>query len=131
MKHIEQANESYLKCDKEGCDYRTNVPFENFPQWIGAPCPKCGTNLLTDEDYQRAKLVMDSMDFVNSLTAEDIEKISEFAKEHLPEELKKQLDQFSPDELVSMHIETHKDISIDVKKINSEPNTEVCDATKE
>ena len=41
-----------LKCDNPKCDYMDyEIPFEDYPNWINVPCPKCGSNLLTQEDY--------------------------------------------------------------------------------
>ncbi|MFK7942092.1 MAG: hypothetical protein AB8B85_04130 [Paracoccaceae bacterium] len=40
----------FMKCDAEGCDHRETVP-EMVPELIGTPCPKCGANLMTQEDF--------------------------------------------------------------------------------
>ena len=41
---------SGIKCDH--CNYSDmEVPFDNFPNYIDAPCPLCGFNLLTRADY--------------------------------------------------------------------------------
>jgi hypothetical protein len=41
---------SGLKCDN--CDWRNDaIPFEDYPKCIGKPCPRCGNNLLTQEEY--------------------------------------------------------------------------------
>jgi len=46
---IEWAGQS-LKCDAAGCDHVEPVP-EITADLIGTPCPKCGANLLTEEDH--------------------------------------------------------------------------------
>jgi hypothetical protein len=42
-----------LVCDARGCDYTEYVGTVS-PEYIGKPCPKCGANLLTQEDYDAA-----------------------------------------------------------------------------
>lgn len=43
---------SGIKCDKPGCNYAdAEVKFEDYPNWINKPCPECGENLLTQQDY--------------------------------------------------------------------------------
>lgn len=42
---------NYLKCDAEGCDHREEVETITESD-IGRPCPKCGANLLTEEDFR-------------------------------------------------------------------------------
>jgi len=47
-----------VKCDAEGCDFREeHVDIETLEQWRNVPCPKCGANLLTDEDWFTIKLL--------------------------------------------------------------------------
>ena len=41
----------HLKCDATGCYYVETIP-ELTAALIGKPCPKCGANLLTTEDYE-------------------------------------------------------------------------------
>jgi len=49
-----------IKCDNENCDYVDfTVPYEDYPNWINKPCPKCGDNLLTQEAYNQVKIIMD------------------------------------------------------------------------
>lgn len=41
----------FLKCDAEGCDHLETI--EGLTEdLIGKPCPKCGADLLTREDYE-------------------------------------------------------------------------------
>lgn len=44
-----------LKCD--ACDYRETVARELTEDLIGEPCPECGANLLTREDFDHAHAV--------------------------------------------------------------------------
>nr|WP_052951443.1 hypothetical protein [Devosia soli] len=41
----------FLKCDAEGCDHIEDVA-EITGDMIGKPCPKCGSDLLTLEDFE-------------------------------------------------------------------------------
>ena len=46
-----------LKCDH--CDYtKDDVPYEEYPEWIGVPCPVCGNSLLTQKDYNATKSIV-------------------------------------------------------------------------
>lgn len=48
----ELVNVKGLKCDNPEYDYVDNdIPFEDYPNWIDQPYPKCGSNLLTQQDY--------------------------------------------------------------------------------
>lgn len=41
-----------IKCDNPNCNYAdASVPVSNYPKWINKPCPVCGSNLLTEDDY--------------------------------------------------------------------------------
>jgi hypothetical protein len=40
----------FLKCDAAGCDHRETVG-EITADMVGKACPKCGSNLLTEEDW--------------------------------------------------------------------------------
>jgi hypothetical protein len=41
----------FLKCDADGCEYIEGVP-DITAEMIGLPCPTCGANLLTAEDFE-------------------------------------------------------------------------------
>jgi len=51
---------SGIKCDNPSCDhFEKDVPFENYSEYVDKPCPKCGENLLTQEDFESANRMMD------------------------------------------------------------------------
>jgi len=55
---------SGLKCDNPSCDYiNEDIPQEEYINYINAKCPKCGSVLLTQEDY-------DAMQEFHNLVAE-------------------------------------------------------------
>ena len=43
-----------LKCDADGCDHVQKVEVITADH-VGMPCPICGANLLTEEDWQAWK----------------------------------------------------------------------------
>lgn len=47
---------SGIQCDNEECDFiDKSVKMEEYDEWLNKPCPKCGDNLLTEEDYNTVK----------------------------------------------------------------------------
>lgn len=51
---------SGIKCDTPGCEFRDDtVTFNDYEKWLNKPCPLCGGNLLTDVDYNHAKLMVE------------------------------------------------------------------------
>ena len=57
-----------IQCDNTQCDYvDEDVKYEDYPEWLNKPCPKCGENLLTEADYNLLKLVIKTAEFVNEL----------------------------------------------------------------
>ena len=60
-----------IKCDNSTCDYRDDdVPVSGYPDWLNRPCPKCGSNLLTEADYQAVKSIFELIDSINKTAAE-------------------------------------------------------------
>lgn len=98
-----------MKCDNPNCDYSTNeVDNSKLEEWIGRPCPKCGENLLTQEDYENAKHVLDGLDFVNSLNPEQLKQFNNFMGKILPTDI--------PEVPANarIHVETHKGIKMTI-----------------
>jgi len=57
---------SGIKCDNPECDYKDETAkFEDWPLWLNKPCPKCGANLLTEEDMTTIRFLMGLVDFAN------------------------------------------------------------------
>lgn len=56
----------YLKCDADGCDHRERVE-EYGEHLVGKPCPKCGSSLLTQDDYTESLAIIAAMNFLESL----------------------------------------------------------------
>lgn len=55
MNIIEINQENLIVCDNPDCDYviknETGDPYIDAFEYIDRPCPKCGCNLLSAEDY--------------------------------------------------------------------------------
>lgn len=51
-----------IKCDNPNCTYRNeSVDIGDYSGWIDKPCPLCGANLLTKEDYQAFQRILIKM----------------------------------------------------------------------
>ncbi len=75
-KHIE-FSQSGIKCDNPECDFRDDeVKEEDYKDWLDRPCPKCGANLLTQEDYENSLKFEAAVNFINTLSPEDLEELS-------------------------------------------------------
>lgn len=60
-----------IKCDNKECDFKDmGVLYEDYPKWLNRPCPKCGSNLLTQQDFDTVKVLMDMTDIVNEVMPE-------------------------------------------------------------
>ena len=57
-----------LKCDNPECDYvNMDIPRNEYEKWVNKPCPKCGENLLTEEDYMKSQFLESLIDMVNEM----------------------------------------------------------------
>ena len=54
-KLIEVSQQNNVVCDNPNCDYVveniSDNPNEDCKIYLNVPCPKCGQNLLTEQDY--------------------------------------------------------------------------------
>lgn len=49
---IEVESKNLVVCDNQKCDYEVpNTENDNLKDYINKSCPKCGENLLTQNDY--------------------------------------------------------------------------------
>jgi hypothetical protein len=69
MKLIDLYQENLIICDNPKCDYLipnpTGDPNAECKQYINMPCPKCGDNLLTEQDYVQSNNFMRKINFIN------------------------------------------------------------------
>ena len=117
---------SGIKCDNTLCDYRDDsVSVESYPQWINKPCPKCGENLLTEEDFRNAEMLLSIGHLINSLPPERMAELNQALTEEDLEELMNNplfkdaqgLDNLSGDGKVVISFDTHKEIKVsEIKK---------------
>lgn len=55
-----------IKCD--ACDYNNpDVKVEDYKDWLNKPCPKCGENLLTEEDYNNVQMILQIVGMANEV----------------------------------------------------------------
>ena len=41
-----------VKCDNPKCDWKDmTVPYDDYPSYIGKPCPACGWDLMSKQEY--------------------------------------------------------------------------------
>ncbi len=58
-KMIETKKSLGIKCDAKHCSYSdTTVVWEDAELYVNAPCPKCGSNLFTEKDYNALKTLV-------------------------------------------------------------------------
>jgi hypothetical protein len=79
MDHVVKisAGNAGLKCDNPKCDWSDQTILDSEARkWINAPCPKCGENLLTLEDYNNFEAMMSAIELMNSFSLEDLELLT-------------------------------------------------------
>lgn len=76
-KIVEITGEGGIQCDNSDCDYTISVNVEDYKDWVNKPCPKCGENLLTQEDFDMNLKVFKTIEFINSLNQEQLNNIGE------------------------------------------------------
>lgn len=56
-----------LKCDNPSCDYQDDsIQLEQYEDYIDYPCPKCGSPLLTQADYDTTIAILKSVKLVEN-----------------------------------------------------------------
>lgn len=77
----EHQNGLFLKCDADGCDHQEQVE-DMTEDLIDKPCPKCGSNLLTREDFlqfvpiRAALAALDRMGFARMSGSAGVKQVS-------------------------------------------------------
>ena len=74
MQQAIEIQVSGLKWDAEGCDYYDHeAKYEDYESYVNKPCPKCGSNLLTEADMRACKLIEAATAIVNAAHPAPIE----------------------------------------------------------
>ena len=57
-----------IKCDAEGCNYRDDtVNVDDYSEYLNTPCPVCGANLLTQEDFDTVARLFEMVDVLKGM----------------------------------------------------------------
>ncbi len=123
MKDNLELTESGLQCDNPKCDWTDKtINFDVYKEWINKPCPKCGENVLTQEDHNNAEAVRLAVEMVNSMSEKELEEKFKYLKSLKEGTILDTFgESFKPDDMVKFTINTHKEIKItDIKKINED-----------
>lgn len=126
--HIEQVGGG-LKCDNSSCNWEDpTIKNEELASYVNTPCPKCGENVLTQEDYQNVLHLYTMIGYVNSLS---IEELDELVKQTIKIERDPILDKLkgldvNPKQSVIVTFDCHKKLRISDIKLSDEidPNTQ-------
>ncbi|MET3505476.1 hypothetical protein [Halalkalibacter oceani] len=63
-----RLNITGIKCDTKDCDYNDDsVKVEEYSEWLNKPCPKCGGNLLTQDDYDNVRMMINLTNVLNAV----------------------------------------------------------------
>ena len=118
MKNIEIVEQSHgLKCDNPNCNYTDSehIPHTELENHIGRPCPKCGENLLTEEDCKNAVAFYNAIDFINTLSEDELLKLTK----QMGLENKLTDMGLSAEDLIHATVDLHNGININLTKIES------------
>lgn len=126
--HIEIISEGGLKCDNPNCSYTNDVKFEEYPNWINKPCPNCGENLLTEQDYINAESLRMTIELINSMSEEELDQfISSIPEEERNIFLKQNpffkdaegIENINENDRVQIKIDTHESVkAVKIDKID-------------
>lgn len=65
-----------LVCDNPNCDWEDKtIKWSEAHNWINKDCPKCGENILTQEDYDTTNELLEGIRIINSMSIEEIEAL--------------------------------------------------------
>lgn len=76
MKNRVEFKTNGLKCDY--CDWKDEtILYEEISNHLDTPCPKCGENILTEEQYVMLKDIKNLSDYINNVSEEDWKLLEE------------------------------------------------------
>lgn len=115
-----------LKCDNPSCDWKDeSIHMDDYKAWLNKPCPKCGENVLTEEDYQNALVLKAMVGMLNSLSTEEIKLLS--GKAGNSDNALKDVpgcEHLGPEDRVIMSFDVHKGIKLTEIKPAANDSTE-------
>ena len=85
---LEFVGTTNLKCDNRECNYVSHkFPNDHIVDLVGAECPLCKSNLLTQVDLDKFILMGNAIDFVNNMSEEDYKEACNITSGKSEEEL--------------------------------------------
>ena len=85
---LEFVGTTNLKCDNEECNYVSHkFPNDHIVDLVGAECPLCKSNLLTQVDLNKFILMGNAVDFVNNISEEEYQEALKIKSDKSEEEL--------------------------------------------
>lgn len=67
MRKIIKFEKLHIKCDSRYCDYRKQIDINSIDGYLNVSCPKCGKNLLTQNDYENSLKLIKMVSWINLL----------------------------------------------------------------
>lgn len=110
-----EASVHGLICDNSECDWSdSSVKLQDYPNWLNKPCPKCGQNVLTEEDYGNTLAILELSHAINKFSPEELETLIDSLKENESNEqtLVEKYNLPKNTERVSIEFNVHKGIHI-------------------
>lgn len=75
--NIEVTQSGGINCDNTSCGWNDqSIRVEDYKDWVNKPCPDCGENLLTEEDFNKTNQLMDAIKLINSMPPEELEEFT-------------------------------------------------------
>ena len=91
---LEFVGTTNLKCDNRECNYVSHkFPNDHIVDLVGAECPLCKSNLLTQVDLNKFILMRNTIDFVNNMSEEEYQEALKIKSDKSDEEILKYLDE--------------------------------------
>ena len=85
---LEFVGTTNLKCDNRECNYVSHkFPNDHIVDLVGAECPLCKSNLLTQVDLNKFILMGNAVDFVNNMSEEEYQEALKIKSDKSEEEL--------------------------------------------
>jgi hypothetical protein len=113
-----------LQCDSPTCDWTDpTIQVDDYPKWLNAPCPKCGENVLTEEDLTNTLTLRNLVNLFNGIPEENFEEFMAELQKDIPkstqDEILKKYNLPEGTERVTMTFDVHKGVHIkEVKPAN-------------